>query len=66
VVTKNVEPYTIVGGNPATAIKKRFTQKQIEQLLNIKWWDWPIEKITQEVALLTAANIDQFIKTHLR
>lgn len=53
VVTKDVAPYTIVGGNPAQAIKKRFSDATIEALLQLRWWDWPIEKITQHVQLLT-------------
>jgi virginiamycin A acetyltransferase len=47
VVTKNVDPYTIVGGNPAELIRKRFDEKTIQALLKMKWWDWSIEKITQ-------------------
>ena len=39
-VVKDVEPYSIVGGNPAKFIKHRFTQEQIECLLKIKWWNW--------------------------
>lgn len=57
-VTKNVEPYSIVGGNPAKEIKKRFTKEQIEKLLEIKWWNWEIEKITKNVQNLTGENID--------
>ena len=58
VVTKNVAPYSIVGGNPATEIRKRFSEEQIEQLLELKWWDWDIEKITQNLQKLT--NCDLF------
>ncbi|MBK9105108.1 MAG: CatB-related O-acetyltransferase [Saprospiraceae bacterium] len=43
-VTKDVAPYAIVGGNPATEIRKRFDEDRIRKLLDIKWWDWPIEK----------------------
>lgn len=57
-VTKNVEPYTIVGGNPATAIKKRFSPDIVEQLLRIKWWDWDVEKITRNVQHLTGKNVE--------
>jgi virginiamycin A acetyltransferase len=57
-VTKNVEPYSIVGGNPAKEIKKRFTKEQIEKLLEIKWWYWEIEKITENVENLTSENIE--------
>jgi virginiamycin A acetyltransferase len=56
-VTKNVEPYTIVGGNPAQMIKKRFSDKEINSLLAMKWWDWEIEKITQNVHLLTGKSV---------
>jgi virginiamycin A acetyltransferase len=51
-VTKNVEPYTIVGGNPARVIRKRFTEEEISFLIDLAWWNWPIEKITQHVHLL--------------
>ena len=47
VVTKDVEPYTIVGGNPAQIIRKRFDVQTINNLINLAWWDWPIEKITK-------------------
>jgi virginiamycin A acetyltransferase len=57
-VTKSVEPYSIVGGNPAKEIKKRFSKEQIELLLKIKWWNWEIEKITENVQNLTSENID--------
>lgn len=58
VVTKDVAPYSIVGGNPATKIKARFSEQEIETLLEIKWWDWPIEKITKNVQHLTSPNIE--------
>ena len=57
-VTKNVEPYSIVGGNPAKEIKKRFSKEQIEKLLEIKWWNWEIEKITKNVQNLTGENFE--------
>ncbi len=58
VVTRNVEPYTIVGGNPAKPIRKRFSEEQIEKLLEICWWNWEIDKITRHVQLLTANNVE--------
>ncbi len=61
-VTKNVEPYTIVGGNPSTLIKKRFTEQEIERLLEIQWWNWDIEKITKNVQYLTDTNIHNLIE----
>ena len=57
-VTKDVEPYTVVGGNPAKEIKKRFTENEINKLLKIRWWNWSIEKITKNVKKLTDNNID--------
>jgi acetyltransferase-like isoleucine patch superfamily enzyme len=61
-VVKNIEPYSIVGGNPARLIKYRFTKEQIEKLLEIKWWDWDDEKINKFSPLLCNSNIDEFIK----
>lgn len=58
VVTKDVPPYAIVGGNPAQIIKKRFSDPEIEQLLKIRWWDWPLEKITRYLGILMAGNLN--------
>lgn len=57
-VTKDVEPYTIVGGNPARLIRKRFDEQTIDFLLQLRWWDWSIEKITQYLPAITSANIE--------
>ena len=59
VVTKDVEPYSIVGGNPAKEIRKRFSEEEIENLLENRWWDWPIEKITQNVQNLTSNYVEK-------
>ena len=61
-VIKDVEPYTIVGGNPAKAIKKRFDSSTISKLLDLKWWDWEIEKITKHLQDLTDNNIEKLLK----
>jgi len=53
VVTKDVPPYTIVGGNPAQPIRKRFDEKTIGHLLNLAWWNWPDELITKYANYLT-------------
>lgn len=58
-VIKDVEPYSIVGGNPATEIKKRFTDDKIKRLLELKWWNWDIGKITKNIQILTGNNIDE-------
>ena len=62
VVTKDVEPYSIVGGNPAQEIRKRFDDKTINFLLELKWWDWPIEKIEKNVLALMEADKDKLLK----
>jgi len=59
VVTKDVAPYSIVGGNPAIEIRKRYSEVKIRELLEIAWWDWSIEKITQHVQDITGNNIDK-------
>ncbi|MEM1357947.1 MAG: CatB-related O-acetyltransferase [Bacteroidota bacterium] len=59
VVTKNVPAYSIVGGNPAREIRKRFSPEIIEQLLVLKWWDWPLEKITANVHHLTGNKLSE-------
>ena len=62
VVTKDVPPYAIVGGNPAKVIKYRFTEKQIEKLLEIKWWNWPVWKVYDNIDLIENNNVDNFIE----
>ncbi len=65
VVTKDVEPYTIVGGNPAKAIRKRFDEETIEKLLNCKIYELPEEKFMQVRNLICADNIDALQKAIL-
>ena len=52
VVTKDVEPYAVVGGNPAEFIKYRFTEERISELLKLKWWNWSEEKVKANVGML--------------
>ena len=61
-VVSDVEPYSIVGGNPAKEIKKRFSPEIIERLLKLQWWNWDIEKITKNVQNLTDLDIDKLEK----
>ena len=51
VVTKDVKPYTVVGGVPAKTIKKRFDDEMIETFLKIKWWEWTVDKIEENIEL---------------
>jgi len=60
-VVKNVQPYSIVGGNPAKHIKYRFTKEQIEKLLQIQWWNWTDDKINEKMQFICSPNIDEFI-----
>lgn len=62
VVTKDVEPYVIVGGCPATVIRYRFQPEIISKLLEMKWWDWPEEKIRKNLDLIASNNAGEFIK----
>ena len=58
VITEHVEPYSVVGCNPAKEIRKRFPDDTIQRLLKLKWWDWNIERITKNLQHLTSNNID--------
>ncbi len=61
-VVSDVKPYTIVGGNPSKEIKKRFSPEIIERLLKLQWWNWDIEKITENVQNLTDLDLDKLEK----
>ncbi len=63
VVTKDVSPYTIVGGVPAKFIRKRFDDKTISNLLDIQWWNWSSEKIAQNIKAIQSGNIEQIRRT---
>jgi lipopolysaccharide transport system ATP-binding protein len=63
-VVKDVEPYSIVGGNPARHIKYRFSPGQIDKLLSIKWWDWDDNKIKAALPLILSDDIQPFLDTY--
>lgn len=58
VVTKDVEPYSIVGGVPAKEIRKRFSKDIIARLQSLKWWDWPKDKIMRNLSFITTGDIE--------
>jgi acetyltransferase-like isoleucine patch superfamily enzyme len=61
-VVKNVEPYSLVGGNPARLIRYRFEKKIIDKLLAIKWWTMPDDKINQLLPFLCSGDFDLLFK----
>jgi acetyltransferase-like isoleucine patch superfamily enzyme len=66
VVTKDVPPYAIVGGNPAKVIKYRFDERAITQLLEMQWWDWELRHIAECLRLLLSECIDELYKYYLK
>lgn len=57
VVGKDVPPYTIVAGNPAAVIRQRFDEKTTQALLDLAWWDWPIENINKAINAIRGADL---------
>ena len=57
-VTKNIGPYEVWGGNPAQFIRKRFDQHTIDFLVKLAWWDWPIDKITHHLKAITSGDVE--------
>ena len=65
VIGSDVEPYTIVVGNPAEAIRYRFDEELTEFLLKFKWWDKPIEEINELIPILTSSDLEK-VKAEIR
>lgn len=64
VVTKDVPPYTIVGGNPARVIRHRIPELLIPAMEKISWWDWPLDRIEKALPLLLSSDIQGFIDAY--
>jgi acetyltransferase-like isoleucine patch superfamily enzyme len=62
IVTKDVSPYSVVAGNPAKLIKKRFDDEVIYKLLEIKWWEWNVERIKENVPHMLSQEVEEFIR----
>lgn len=61
IITRDVSPYSIMVGNPAKEIKKRFNDDVINKLLEIQWWNWPEEKIRKNIGILCSNNLDKLV-----
>lgn len=62
VVVGDVPPYSVYGGNPARLLRKRFSDAEITRLLDLRWWDWPVAKITRNLRALMTADVAALAK----
>jgi virginiamycin A acetyltransferase len=61
VVSSDIPPYTVVGGTPAKEIRKRYDEKTIQKLLEIRWWDWPFDTIRQALPDIMSGEVDSLL-----
>ncbi|GHE09679.1 acetyltransferase [Streptomyces alanosinicus] len=62
VVTADVPPYTIVGGNPARAIRQRFSDADVDKLLRAAWWDWPVDLVTEHARSIMSGSPEDIVR----
>ncbi|PSK88963.1 virginiamycin A acetyltransferase [Murinocardiopsis flavida] len=62
VVTRDVDPYTVVAGNPAREVRRRYSAEDAARLARAAWWDWPVPAITEHAAVLMAGSIEEIEK----
>lgn len=63
-VSRDVEPYSIVAGSPAKLVRKRFADDVIASMLEIAWWDWPLDKVVEATPLLSDADVGAFVRKY--
>jgi len=62
VVTRDVEPYTIVAGAPARVIRRRFEAEVAEMLQSLAWWDWPLDRLFEAVPDMQTLSVEEFLR----
>jgi hypothetical protein len=62
VVSRDVDPYTIVAGNPAVLVRKRFSDEVIARLLELEWWDWPEARIRENIHVLCSGDVEKLLR----
>jgi hypothetical protein len=62
VVSRDVEPYAVVVGNPATTVRLRFEPHVVERLLALRWWDWDDARLSALMPLLMSSDIERFLQ----
>ncbi|MFC7523082.1 type B chloramphenicol O-acetyltransferase [Parapedobacter sp. GCM10030251] len=65
-VTKDVAPYAVVGGNPARLIKKRFSDQEIEMLLEARWWDWDESRLSAAIPIICSGDVSALYRHYRR